>query len=227
MILPAYFDSALVPECTSRAATVDFDRMCQLYREWNAKINVISRKDIDNVFEHHILHSLCVAFYLETQMPEVFKLWCDGSAVAQVKVLDVGCGGGFPGIPLAAMFPNVHFTLCDSIGKKVGVAREVAAAMGLQNVECVHSRVEQLDGPWDYVVSRAVTSLDNFLPWVMGRFLGNILYLKGGDITEELQACWKKFGQKMPSATVWNVDSVLKDEYFAEKLVVNLAVSQK
>ncbi len=221
--MPDYLVADKIQQCVERASRVDFGKMCALYREWNDKINVISRKDIDNVFEHHILHSLCIAFYLESECPEAFGSWVEGG----VSVLDVGCGGGFPGIPLAAMFPNVRFTLCDSIGKKVLVAREVASAMGLNNVECVNCRVEQLPGSWDYVVSRAVTSLDNFLPWVFGRFSQSILYLKGGDITPELEACWKKYARKMPSAVTWNVDSVLADEYFKEKLVVNLANSQK
>lgn len=212
----------------------DFSQMAELYRQWNQKINVISRKDIDNVFEHHILHSLCIAFYLESERPQELEMWRsgivpakDGEPEHQLTVLDVGCGGGFPGIPLAYMFPNVKFTLCDSIGKKVLVAGEVAKALGLKNVECVHCRVEQLPGEWDYVVSRAVTSLDNFLPWVLGRYRSSILYLKGGDITAELEACWKKYGKKMPSCEQWSIDSVLKDEYYKEKLVVNLAVSQK
>lgn len=212
----------------------DFSQMAELYRQWNQKINVISRKDIDNVFEHHILHSLCIAFYLESERPQELEMWRsgivpvkDGEPEHQLTVLDVGCGGGFPGIPLAYMFPNVKFTLCDSIGKKVLVAGEVAKALGLKNVECVHCRVEQLPGEWDYVVSRAVTSLDNFLPWVSGRYRSSILYLKGGDITAELEACWKKYGKKMPACEQWSIDSVLKDEYYKEKLVVNLAVSQK
>lgn len=212
----------------------DFSQMAELYRQWNQKINVISRKDIDNVFEHHILHSLCIAFYLESERPQELEMWRSGIVPAkggepehQLTVLDVGCGGGFPGIPLAYMFPNVKFTLCDSIGKKVLVAGEVAKALGLKNVECVHCRVEQLPGEWDYVVSRAVTSLDNFLPWVLGRYRSSILYLKGGDITAELEACWKKYGKKMPACEQWSIDSVLKDEYYKEKLVVNLAVSQK
>lgn len=208
----------------------DFSRMCELYKEWNEKINVISRKDIDNVYEHHILHSLCIALYLKTQLPEVFAQWESGDAGAgesRLKVLDVGCGGGFPGVPLAMMFPNVEFTLCDSIGKKVRVASEVASALGLKNVTCVHSRVEELPGVWDYVVSRAVTSLDNFLPWVKGRYNCNILYLKGGDMSAELDACMQKFGDKLPQVKIWNIDSVLKDDYFKEKLVVNLGSWQK
>lgn len=211
------------------AAEPQFVRMCELYKEWNEKINVISRKDIDNVFEHHILHSLCIALYLESERPDEYAQWVAGAVGDQgrIRVLDVGCGGGFPGIPLATMFPSVEFTLCDSIGKKVGVAREVAAALELKNVTCVHSRVEDLPGKWDYIVSRAVTSLDNFLPWVMGRFDKSILYLKGGDITPELDACWKKFGPKTPSAHTWMISSVLSGEYFAEKMVVNLANCSK
>ncbi len=221
--LPEYFNAEGLDGFMDRFRTVDFERMAALYREWNARINVISRKDIDNVFEHHILHSLCIAFYLEKERPEAFRAWEAGG----IRVLDAGCGGGFPGIPLAAVFPDVRFTLCDSIGKKVMVAREVASAMGLDNVECVHGRVEEIPGTWDYVVSRAVTALDNFLPWVYGRFGSSILYLKGGDISAELEACRRKYGDRMPSVSTWPVDSVLKDEYFGEKLVVNLAVSQK
>lgn len=221
--LPDYLVREGLDGCIQRMASVDFEKMSALYKEWNAKINVISRKDIDNVFEHHILHSLCIAFYLEKEKPAEFKRWCEGG----ISVLDVGCGGGFPGIPLAAMFPNTHFTLCDSIGKKVKVASEVAREMGLSNVECVHKRVEELPGNWDYVVSRAVTSLENFLPWVMGRYGSSILYLKGGDMCAELEAAWKRFGKKMPASEIWSLNSVLKDEYFGEKLIVNLAVSQK
>lgn len=201
----------------------DFSQMCELYKEWNEKINVISRKDIDNIYEHHILHSLAIAFYLESERPEEFALWQKGG----IKVLDLGCGGGFPGIPLAALFPKVDFTLCDSIGKKITVASSVAQSLGLTNVRCVHSRAEELPGEWDYVVSRAVTSLDNFLPWIKGRYRKSILYLKGGDISAELELCWKKYGSKMPSVNTWSIDSVLKDEYYKEKLVVNLGNWQK
>lgn len=222
----------------------DFSQMCEQYRIWNERINVISRKDIDNVWEHHILHSLGIALYLQSQLPDEFARW----QAPRVTVLDVGCGGGFPGIPLAAVFPNVQFTLCDSIGKKVRVASEVASALGLRNVECVHSRVEDLPASrrWDWVVSRAVTSLDNFLPWVRGRYTSGILYLKGGDISEELEACRKKFSvpleasrkkfsvpcgpgkgtakgaAAMPSVSTWPLSSVLDDPYYAEKLVVYL-----
>lgn len=230
--------NSMVMELPEFIKSYDFSRMCEQYRIWNERINVISRKDIDNVWEHHILHSLGIALYLQSQLPDEFARWRSISAASDcVTVLDVGCGGGFPGIPLAAVFPGVQFTLCDSIGKKVRVASEVAAALGLHNVECVHSRVEDLPSSrhWDWVVSRAVTSLDNFLPWVRGRYTSGILYLKGGDISEELEACRKKFGVScnpgngtakgaavMPSVSTWPLSSVLDDPYYAEKLVVHL-----
>lgn len=203
----------LLPDFIS---SCDFTRMCALYREWNERINVISRKDIDNVLEHHVLHSLGIALYLWRERPSEFSRWMAGG----VTVLDVGCGGGFPGVPLAAVFPGVRFTLCDSIGKKVRVAEEVSSALGLPNVVCVQSRAEELPGSWDYVVSRAVTSLDNFLPWVRGRYGQSVLYLKGGDISAELDACRRKYGSQMPDVEQWRLDSVLDGEYFAEKLVV-------
>ena len=196
----------------------DFAPMCEQYRIWNERINVVSRKDIDNIFEHHILHSLGIALYLQKECPEEFGKWISGG----VSVLDVGCGGGFPGIPLAAVFPETHFTLCDSIGKKVRVAQEVASALGLKNVECVQSRAEELQGRWGYVVSRAVTSLDNFLPWVRGRYDESVLYLKGGDLAEELAACRKKFGKSMPEVQQWLLSGVFEDEYYSEKKVIRV-----
>ena len=196
----------------------DFAPMCEQYRIWNERINVVSRKDIDHIFEHHILHSLGIALYLQSERPSDFESWLSGG----VSALDVGCGGGFPGIPLAAVFPNVHFTLCDSIGKKVRVASEVASALGLKNVECVQSRAEELPGRWDFVVSRAVTSLDNFLPWVRGRYNESVLYLKGGDLSEELSACRRKFGEAMPEVRQWPLSGVLENEYFDGKLVVDV-----
>lgn len=196
-----------------------FEAMEGLYREWNAKINVVSRKDMDNLYEHHILHSLGIALYLKCQRPELFREWGGENSLT---VLDLGCGGGFPGIPLATLFPRVQFTLCDSIGKKVTVAREVAAALGLENVVTVNARAESLTEVYDFVVSRAVTSLENFLPWVKGKWRRDILYLKGGDLAEEIAQAMGKCRLPKGSVGVWPVSSVLHGEYFAEKAVIDI-----
>ncbi len=189
----------------------DFAQAVALWREWNAKINVISRKDEDGIFAHHILHSLAIAEYLEIYYPS-----------ATGSFLDVGCGGGFPGIPLAMVMPEAKFTLCDSTGKKVRVAQAVADGLGLKNVECVNARVESLQGQWNWIVSRAVTSLENFYPWVKGRFRNSILYLKGGDIDSEIAALQRKFHIPDANIRTWRIDSWLKDEYFAEKFVIEI-----
>ena len=231
-------------------AEKDFAQAVALWREWNAKINVISRKDEDGIFAHHILHSLAIAEYLERYYPglgvippsgvrpadsphhpfgTVPPLSNRGCYVPQGEYpqprtfLDVGCGGGFPGIPLAMVMPEAKFTLCDSIGKKVRVAQAVADGLGLKNVECVNARAESLQGQWDWVVSRAVTSLENFYPWVKGRYRNSILYLKGGDVGVEIAALQKKY--HVPSANIrtWRIDSWLKDEYFAEKYVIEIS----
>lgn len=218
-----------------------FEDMEGLYREWNSKINVVSRKDIDNLYEHHVLHSLGIALYLKFRRPDVLRMWGGESLLGgrevfgdealtenavgdgvSCTVLDLGCGGGFPGIPLATLFPEVKFTLCDSIGKKVTVAREVAAALGLENVETVNSRAETLPGAFDYVVSRAVTSLDKFLPWVKGKWHRDIFYLKGGDLVEEIALAMGKFRLPKGSVGVWPISSVLHDEFFAEKMVIDI-----
>lgn len=208
----------LLPELTEEQME-KFRRMDGLYREWNSKINVISRKDIDELYRHHILHSLAIACYLRAQKPEVYAhMLADGGE----EILDLGTGGGFPGIPLAVMFPKVHFTLCDSIGKKITVASEVAVSLGLENVATVNARAESLPGVFDYVVSRAVTSLDNFLPWVKGKYRKSILYLKGGDLVEEIAVAMGR--NKLPKGSVgtWPVDSYIRDEYFKEKFVIEI-----
>ena len=187
--------------------------MIALYREWNERINVVSRKDIDALYEHHILHSLAIAEYLRRYYP---------GALDGAQVLDLGTGGGFPGIPLATEFPLAHFTLCDSIGKKVKVAQAVADGLGLQNVTCVNARAESLAGPFDWVVSRAVTSLDNFYPWVKGKFRRSILYLKGGDVNAEIAELVRKCRVEPAKIRTWRVDEWLKDEYFAEKFVIEI-----
>ena len=195
------------------AAPEKYAPMIALYREWNERINVVSRKDIDALYEHHILHSLAIAEYVRRQYPGGF----DGASV-----LDLGTGGGFPGIPLATEFPDAHFTLCDSIGKKVRVAQAVADGLGLQNVSCVNARAESLPGPYDWVVSRAVTSLDRFYPWVRGKFRRSILYLKGGDVNEEISELIRKCRVPAGNIRVWPIDEWLEDEYFAEKFVIEI-----
>ena len=187
--------------------------MIALYREWNERINVVSRKDIDNIYAHHILHSLAIAEYMDRFHPEGF----DGAGI-----LDLGTGGGFPGIPLAVVFPQAHFTLCDSIAKKVRVAQAVADGLGLQNVQCVAARAESLPGPYDWVVSRAVTSLDKFYPWVKGKFRRGILCLKGGDVLEEVSQLVRRCQVKPGAVRLWRIDEWLKDEYFAEKFVIEI-----
>lgn len=203
------------------------------YRDWNAKINVISRKDIDSLYDHHVLHSLAIAEYLRTQRPEVYSMFTaplqEGSVApvsystnvnasrAGLRVLDLGTGGGFPGIPLAVMFPNVRFTLCDSVGKKTIVAREIADMLGLDNVEIVNARAESLPGRFDFVVSRAVASLTDFYPWVKGKYSQSILYLKGGDINEEICALMSRERLRKGSVSTW-----LSDPYFAGKFVIDI-----
>ncbi len=157
-----------------------FEQLLPLYKEWNEKINVISRKDIEQLYQRHVLHSLGIA--------KVINFAPDS------KLLDVGTGGGFPGIPLAILFPKCHFTLVDSIGKKIKVVNEVAGALGLQNVKAYHKRAETVDGKFDFVISRAVTRLTPFYEWVKTKIpkesknaLPNgILYLKGGNLDDEL-----------------------------------------
>lgn len=190
----------------------DFARACELYEEWNAKINVISRKDIDSVFEHHFLHSFSIFEYLISR----------GEPTEGLDILDVGTGGGFPGVPLAMIMPSCRFTLCDSIGKKVKVAQSVSDGLGLKNVTCVNARAESLDGEYDYVVSRAVTSLVNFYPWVKGKYKKSILYLKGGDVLEEISELCRKFGLSSSQITAWPISNWLSDDYFAEKFVIEI-----
>jgi 16S rRNA (guanine527-N7)-methyltransferase len=185
-----------------------FDSLFELYQTWNAQINVISRKDIDLLYERHILHSLGIAKVIDF--------------VPNTQVLDVGTGGGFPGIPLAILFPETQFLLVDSIGKKIKVVNEVAAAIGLKNLKAVHSRAEQVNQNFDFIVSRAVTQLKDFHPWVKGKFLkqqnntlpNGVLYLKGGDLTEELKASGIK------NIKLFSLTDYFKEEFFETKYVV-------
>lgn len=208
------------------------------YRDWNAKINVISRKDIDGLYDHHILHSLAIAEYLRTQRPEIYSLFTapltegPGGAAgsnsqaevpqAVLKVLDLGTGGGFPGIPLAVIFPNVKFTLCDSVGKKTIVAKEIANMLGLENVEIVNARAESLPGRFDFIVSRAVASLTDFYPWVKGKYTRSILYLKGGDINEEICDLMARERLRKGSVSTWPVTQWLTDPYFDGKFIIDI-----
>ncbi|MCF0168000.1 MAG: 16S rRNA (guanine(527)-N(7))-methyltransferase RsmG, partial [Bacteroidales bacterium] len=164
------------------------------------------RKDMDEFYLHHVLHSLAIAKVL--------------GPVDGAKVLDLGCGGGFPGIPLAVFFPQMHFILCDSIRKKTLVASEVASALKLDNVTVVNARAETLPETYDFVVSRAVTSLDNFLPWVKGKYKDRIVYLKGGDVNEELAAAAVRCGLNLKKVSVINISDFFKEEWFSEKRIV-------
>lgn len=196
-----------------------FRAMEGLYNDWNAKINVISRKDIDSLYIRHILHSLAIAAYLKEVRPEVMEEW---KSAVNVNVLDLGTGGGFPGIPLAVLFPNVNFTLCDSVGKKTIVAQAVAEALGLENVTVVNARAESLPQTFDYVVSRAVTALDNFWPWVSGKFTKDIFYLKGGDFAEELCKMMKMAHLRPGSVRTWTIQDWVDDPVFEEKFVIDI-----
>ena len=197
------------------AQQASFDALDALYREWNAKINVISRKDIDNLYEHHVLHSLAIARYLHT-VPGLYEEF------SHSKILDLGTGGGFPGIPLAILFPEAQFTLCDSVGKKTIVAQAVASALKLPNVKVVNARAESLPETFDFVVSRAVASLVDFYPWVKGKFNRGILYLKGGDVVEEISEVMSRHKLQRGSVHTWPVSSWLHDSYYDGKLVIHI-----
>ena len=284
-----------------------FEDLEPLYREWNAKINVVSRKDIDNLMLHHVLHSLAIAKAFEpagaagstafhpagaSVLPAFEPVGAGAMSAFESagagamsafgpagaaglpafedgdRVLDVGTGGGFPGIPLAILFPGVKFTLCDSVGKKLIVAESVAKALGLDNVEVVHSRVEdlikaqlgkgqakrraqskgdkQLSGDaqgvgdvqasagaaFSFVVSRAVTDLSNFLPWVKGGYSKGIYYLKGGDVTDaplfadrgallqEIDVALKKNGLSRDNVKIFNICDAFEEEFFEQKRVL-------
>lgn len=195
------------PEITSEQKK-QFAELEVLYKDWNEKINVISRKDTDSLYEKHILHSLGIAKVMQ---------FADGT-----KVLDIGTGGGFPGIPLAILFPNVQFTLVDSIGKKINVVKGVAESLGLKNVTAHHMRAEQLKEKFHFVVSRAVTQMPVFLTWLRGKFEkeqfnpkhNGVLYLKGGDLAEELAGL---------KAEIFNLKNYFDGEFFDTKKVVYLS----
>ena len=189
-----------------------FIKMESLYQDWNLKINVVSRKDIDELYLRHVLHSLGIAKVLEFH--------------PKASILDVGTGGGFPGIPLAILFPETQFTLVDAIGKKIRVVNEVVSGLGLKNVKTFHSRVEDLKGNFDFIVSRAVAAMPTFVHWTRGKIKkksthsmsNGILYLKGGDLSEELKD-YKK-------ARIYPLTDFFEEDFFDTKKVVYLPLAK-
>ena len=192
---------------------LQFKKLQSLYEDWNAKINVISRKDIDELYTRHVLHSLGIVKIIEFR--------------PGARIMDVGTGGGFPGIPLAILHPEVDFYLIDVIAKKIKVVNEVVAGLGLKNVKAEQKRAELVKQEFDFIVSRAVTNMPDFVNWVEDKvakkqhheLANGILYLKGGDLTEELTA--------FPKATQYNLSDFFTDEFFETKKVVHLPLKYK
>ena len=190
-----------------------FERLEPLYKDWNAKINVVSRKDIDQLYERHVLHSLGIA------KVQAFK--------PKAKILDVGTGGGFPGIPLAILFPDTQFFLIDAIAKKIKVVQAVADALNLKNVKAAQIRADKVKGEYDFVVSRAVTNMPDFVKWTRKKITkkqnhnlkNGILYLKGGDLTEELAS--------FPKAQQFDLNHFFEDPFFETKKVVHVPLKYK
>ena len=190
-----------------------FKQLESLYQDWNLKINVVSRKDIDELYLRHVLHSLVIAKIIE------FK--------PETKIMDVGTGGGFPGIPLAILFPQCSFHLVDSIAKKLKVVNEVVEGLGLENVKTSHSRVEDVNDTYDFIISRAVAAMPTFVHWIKGKVAkkqnhdlkNGILYLKGGDLSEELQ--------EYKTAEIYNISDYFDEDFFETKKVVHLPIKFK
>jgi len=197
----------------SENQVLQFQKLGELYPEWNSKINVISRKDIDELYVKHVLHSLGIAKVMEFQ--------------PKSTVLDVGTGGGFPGIPLAILFPETQFYLIDVIAKKIKVVNEITTALDLKNVKAEQVRAENAKGEFDFIVSRAVTNMPDFVSWIHDKIKkqnnhelkNGILYLKGGDLTEELK--------DFPNATEYNLADYFKEEFFETKKVVHVPLKFK
>lgn len=189
------------------------EKLQHLYQDWNLKINVVSRKDIDELYMRHVLHSLAIAKFQKFN--------------PRAEVLDVGTGGGFPGIPLAILFPETHFTLVDAIGKKIKVVQEVVSGLEIENVTAVNSRVEEIKGQFDFIVSRAVAAMPTFTHWVKGKIKkksehqrkNGILYLKGGDLEEELK--------EYRTVEIYDLSAIFEEEFFETKKLVYLPVKYK
>ena len=190
-----------------------FKKLESLYQDWNLKINVVSRKDIDELYLRHVLHSLAIAKVMPFN--------------PGAKIMDVGTGGGFPGVPLAILYPDCSFHLVDSIAKKLKVVNEVVEGLGLTNVKTTHTRVEEINETYDFIVSRAVAAMPTFVHWVKGKVAkkqnhelkNGILYLKGGDLSEELQ--------DYKSATIYNITDFYDEDFFDTKKVVHLPMKFK
>ena len=195
----------------SQEQVQQFERLKDLYEEWNQQINVISRKDTENFYERHVLHSLGLAKIIRFQKTS--------------EILDVGTGGGFPGIPMAIMYPDVQFTLVDSIGKKIKVVNEISAALGLKNVTGLHLRAEDVKGNFDFVISRAVTQMPIFVNYVRNKIKkernnklkNGILYLKGGDLKEEMKSVKYRYKE-------YNLSSFFKEEFFETKKIIHVII---
>lgn len=192
------------PELTSEQIA-QYEALRDLYTDWNSKINVISRKDIDNLYIHHVLHSLAISKFVDDDLSG----WKEG-----MNIVDVGCGGGFPGIPLAIKYPQCHFLLVDRIGKKVRVAQEVANAIGLKNVEFRHCGIEEIKATFDYSVSRAVMNLPDLYKLVKRLTKNGLICLKGGDLSEEITPSLAK------STTVKSISDYFTEDFFETKKVV-------
>ncbi len=206
-ILTKYFDNL------TEEQIAQFEKLKDLYTEWNAQINVISRKDIDELYLRHVLHSLGIA------KVQPFK--------PGARILDIGTGGGFPGIPLAILFPETQFLLVDSTGKKIKVVQGVAEALGLTNVIANHMRAENVNGEFDFIVSRAVTNMKDFVKWTKNKvkaksvhaLKNGVLYLKGGDLTEELAS--------FDRAKLFDLTDYFEEEFFETKKVVHISIKNR
>lgn len=190
-----------------------FNKLKELYQDWNLKINVVSRKDIDELYLRHVLHSLGISKVMAFN--------------PNSKIMDVGTGGGFPGIPLAILYPETQFHLVDSIGKKIKVVNEVANGLALENVKTTHGRVEEVKETYDFIISRAIAQMETFHRWVKNKvhkkqnheLKNGILYLKGGNLTEELV--------NFPKATVYDLSTFFEEDFFETKKVVHLPMKYK